>query len=104
MTSSILQQPKNMLYVQQFQAARTKKLKEYQRLRTAADRNFFICSNEYAEKFIDIPESNGRKLSNNRKPQENEQERSKTVLVVTRIPPNNETNLNDDSSILNVVS
>jgi hypothetical protein len=90
-----------MLYVQQFHHSRQNHLKEYQRLRSAADHNFLLCSNQYAEKFTHLSQPVTRSSTPN-----SGYERTRTLLILTRIQSlvslNN--NNNNDLSILNIVS
>jgi len=91
-----------MLYVQQFHHSRQNHLKEYQRLRSAADHNFVLCSNQYAEKKLtQLSQPVTRASTPN-----SGHERTRTLLILTRIQSlvslNN--NNNNDLSILNIVS
>ena len=87
-----------MLYVQQFQHTRYPHLQEYQRLRSNADQNFLLCSNQYAEKL-------SRPIRPPSTPHVG-QERSGTLLLLTRIQSlvSLHKRQNHDSSILNIVS
>jgi hypothetical protein len=90
-----------MLYVRQYQHGRQDHLKEYQRLRSTADQNFLLCSNQYADKLTQTSRPSTRPSTPSVS-----LERTRTVLILTRIPSsislNN--NNNNDLSILNIVS
>jgi hypothetical protein len=90
-----------MLYVQQFHHSRQDHLNEYQRLRSAADHNFLLCSNEYAEKVTQLSRPTSRPGTPN-----GGRERTRTLLILTRIQSLVSLNNNDknDLSILNIVS
>jgi len=90
-----------MLHVQQFHHARQDHLKEYQRLRAAADQSFLLCSNQYVEKLTQSSQPTTRATTPN-----TGHERARALLILTRIRSlvslNN--NNNNDLSILNIVS
>ena len=100
-TSSTIERREGMLYVQEFQRTRRNQLKEYQRLRSAADHNFVICSNEYVEKVIDNPQPATRASTPSLG-----RERSSALLIVARVPSivSLNSNTNHELSILNIVS
>ena len=90
-----------MLYVQQFHHDRQNRLNEYRRLRAAADQNFLLCSNQYAEKLLSRPTTAASTPNINQ-----ERTRANTLLLLTRIQSlvslNNSNN--NDLSVLNIVS
>ena len=90
-----------MMYLQQFHHSRQNHLKDYERLRNAADHNFLLCSTQYAEKLSHVSQPASRATTPNSVP-----ERTRTLLILTRVPSyvslNN--NHNSDLSILNIVS
>jgi hypothetical protein len=90
-----------MLHVQKFQHTRQHNLKDYERLRSAADHNFLLCSNQYAEKLSQISQPVTRASTPNVP-----QERTPTLLILTRIPSlvSLQNKNNSDLSILNIVS
>jgi hypothetical protein len=90
-----------MLYVQQFQNSRRNDLQEYQRLRSAADQNFLLCSNQYAEKLTQLSQPVTRASTPNPS-----HERARTLLIFTRIQSlvSLKSKSNDDLSMLNIVS
>jgi hypothetical protein len=90
-----------MLYVQQFQHSRQHQIEEYQRLRSAADHNFLLCSNQYAEKLKQSSRPGSRATTPNSNP-----ERTRTLLILTRISSSISLNKNNNNelSILNLVS
>ncbi|CAF2480650.1 unnamed protein product [Rotaria sp. Silwood2] len=88
-----------MLYVQQFQHDRQSHLNEYQRVRSAVDQNFILCSNKYAEKIKKLSQRTTRSSTPSIG-----YERARTVLILTRIPSLvslNNTN-NNNLSIVNI--
>jgi hypothetical protein len=90
-----------MLYVQQFQNTRQNQLKRYQRFRSVIDKNFLICSNEYAKRVPQPSQSIARTTTSGPS-----RERTRALLIVTRIPSimSLHSNKNTDLSILNIVS
>jgi hypothetical protein len=90
-----------MLFVQQFQTDRQNHLQEYQRLRTAADHNFLLCSKQYADKLTEISRPVTRASTPNLGP-----ERTRTLFILTRISSSISLNNknNNDLSLLNIVS
>ena len=101
MPSTSVEQRQKMSYVQQFQQPRRNHSKESQRPGSAANHNFFLCSNEYAEKVHEQsrPVTRGATPSVGR-------ERARAVVIVTRVPSisTSNSNTNDDLSILSIVS
>jgi hypothetical protein len=87
-----------MLYVQRFQHSRQHHLKNYQSLRSSADQNFLLCSNQYAEK-LSRPTSRPSIPSGGLG-------RTPTLLILTRVPSFVSLHNHHDSdlSILNIVS
>ncbi|CAF1272764.1 unnamed protein product [Adineta steineri] len=87
-----------MLYVQDLQQNRRNNIKEYERLRSSADQNFLLCSNQYTEKL-------SQSSIHTSTPNVN-QEGTSTLVLLTRIQSllslNN--NNNSDLSVLNTVS
>ena len=100
-TSGTLERRRRMLYVQEFQRTRRNQLSEYQRLRSAADLNFVICSNEYVEKVIDHPPPVTRPTTPSLA-----RERSSALLIVASVPSivSLNSNTNHELSVLNIVS
>ncbi len=90
-----------MLYVQKFQHTRQHHLKDYQRLRTAADQNFLLCSNQYVDKLAQPSRPTTRAST----PTVG-QERTGALFILTRIQSlvSLQNNNNHDLSILNIVS
>lgn len=85
-----------MMNIQQFQNNRQTQLKDFQRLRQGSDRNFLLCSNEYAQKLTQLSRSITRPPPPTPGPQ-----RSSTVLIITRVPASEALNnsKNNDVSI-----
>ncbi|CAF1344691.1 unnamed protein product [Adineta steineri] len=87
-----------MLYVQDLQSNRRNNIKEYERLRSSADQNFLLCSNQYTEKL-------SQSSIHTSTPNVN-QEGTSTLVLLTRIQSllslNN--NNNSDLSVLNTIS
>jgi len=93
---------KLMLYVQQFHHTRQSHLKEYERLRSAADHSFLLCSNQFIEKI-----SRSSPTPPTRASTPNPGQRSRTLLILGRIQSLvalNNSNMTTDLSILNIVS
>ena len=92
-----------MLSVQRFRQKRQNYLKEYQRLRSATDHNFLLCSNKYAEKLRELSRPTTRPSTSNAN-----LERTRTLLILTRVQPsvplNNNNNNNNNLSTSNIVS
>lgn len=91
-----------MLYLQQFHQNRQNNLRQYQRLRSTADQNFLICSDQHTEKLTE----SSQPTTHNTSTANLANESTRALLILTRMPSllslNN--NNNNDLSNLNVVS